>query len=154
MKETKFTRLYTWMVEAKSIMGLFFTALVFMYLFLGLVFGLSTGTAWASLGFFTAVEMIFASFLIGILRQIILPNGVFTKARCLLWIGAGTLDVLAFTLIFGWFANFPAWYASCFVAIIPLGMALMLLHYALERQRETKRLNAQLEKFQGRTTKE
>lgn len=148
LHEKRWIRLYGWTVEAKSIMALYFVASVFLYLFFGMIHGLNTGGEWLSLDIGTATQMLFASLLVGLLKQCLFPGHVFSLVRCLLWVFAGTLDVAIFALGFGWFSSFPIGYLILFICIMSLGMGMMLFTYFLNARCETRRLNLQLEKYQ------
>jgi len=126
-------------------MGLFFVYFVFMYLLLGLI---SEGPA-VTLDFFTAVEMVFAAFFVGVAQQILLPGGDgITKVRSFLWILSGTLITFIFSTVFRWFHKFPLWCFIVFIVLTAWGIGAMIYRYYLQLQRETKRLNQQLEQFQ------
>lgn len=145
--ETGFAKLYLWTAKAKFTMGIFFVAFVLAYLFFGFI---TEGTT-ASLGFFTAVQMMFACFFIGIAQQLILPTDKLTKPRCILWIAVGVAITFVFSLVFGWFAGFPLWCGIAFIVVLTMGMVAMILSCYLELHRETKLLNKQLVQFQSRT---
>lgn len=143
VQESKFTRFYLWMIEAKVIMGLFFVYFVFMYLLLGLI---SSGPV-VGLDFFTAVQMVFACFFIGLEQQLLLPGDKISKTRGMLWVLLGTLTALVFSLVFRWFAAFPLWCWVVFLFFACIGMGAMLYRNQLKLKRETWRLNQQLEQF-------
>lgn len=144
--QSRFARLYVWMTKAKSTMGLFFSVFVVVYL----LFGLINEGLTVSLDLFTAIEMVFACFFIGLSQQILLPSEKLTKARCAVWISSGMVITLAFSLIFDWFARFPLWCVFLFAVVIAMGMMAMIIGFDLELRRETRRLNRQLEQFQKR----
>jgi hypothetical protein len=148
-KNSGLARLYLWVTKAKYTMGIFFVAFVVVYLFFGLV---SEG-ALVTLDFFTALEMVFACFFIGLLQQIIIPMGRLNRSRCALWIVSGVLITLVFSLVFRWFERFPLWCFILFMIFMALGMGAIILGYYLELNRETQRLNRGLEQFQQQKSK-
>lgn len=140
-----FARLFVWAAKAKYTMGLFFAVYVFLFLLLGV---LIEGTT-AALGFFTALEMVFACFFIGLLQQFILPAEKHSRVRKALWIISGVGVTLLFGLVFQWFNAFPAWCLPAFAAAIAIGMVVVLLGDHLQRYNETKQLNRKLAQFQS-----
>lgn len=144
-ENTGFARLYLWTTKAKYTMGIFFVVFVLVYLLFGLLYdGVAT-----ALDFFTAVQMMFAGFFIGIAQQAIVPTDKLSKTRCVLWVAAGLIITLAFSLVFGWFSAFPLWCAIVFFLVLAVGMLAMLLGYYLDLRRETRMLNQQLDKFKS-----
>lgn len=148
-KNSGFAKLYLWTTKAKYTMGIFYVAFVMFYLLFGLV---GDGPA-ITLDFFTAVQMVFACFFIGIVQQAILPVEKLNRIRCVLWIVSGVLITLAFSLGFGWFSAFPTWCFIVFLLITAAAMVAMLLSYYLELHRETRRLNRGLAQFQKQAPK-
>lgn len=146
-KESKLAFLYLWFTKAKYTMGIFYVYFVFLYLLFGVV---SEGPA-VTLDLFTAIEMVFACFLIGVAQQAIIPTEKLVKSRCILWVVSGTVITLIFSLAFNWFARFPFWGAIAFNLLVCLGLFIMLLSYFLELHRETKSLNRRLAEFQNKT---
>jgi hypothetical protein len=144
IKNSGLARLYLWVTKAKYTMGIFFVGFVIVYLFFGLV----SGGALVTLDFFTAVEMVFACFFIGLSQQIIIPLDRLNRSRCALWILSGELITLVFSLVFRWFERFPLWCFISYMIFIALGMGAVILGYYLELSRETQRLNRGLEQFQ------
>ncbi len=140
-----FAGLYRWITKAKFTMGIFFTMHGMLFLFLGLIINGTT----VSLDFFTALEMLFACFFIGLLQQAVIPQEKFTRVRCALWVVSGTLITLLFGLVFQWFRLFPAWCFPVFIAFEVIGMLFMILSYYLELHRETKYLNRKLDQFRN-----
>ncbi|MDL2205678.1 hypothetical protein LJC33_02060 [Eubacteriales bacterium OttesenSCG-928-N13] len=149
LKNSGFARLFVWTAKAKYTMGLFFVVFVLFYLF----FGLITEGETVALDFFTALQMVFACFFIGILQQALLPASKLNRARCVLWVLFGVVITLGFSVVFGWFAQFPRWCLVVFVLFVAVAMMFMIILYYLELQRETKRLNQGLEQYQKRNTK-
>ncbi|MDL2218612.1 hypothetical protein LJC27_08155 [Christensenellaceae bacterium OttesenSCG-928-M15] len=149
-ENTGFARLYLWTTKAKYTMGMFFLVFVLAYL----LFGLINGGPAVTLDFFTAVQMMFASFFIGIAQQAIIPGDKLTKARCAWWIVTGVCTTLAFSLLFGWFSPFPPWCAAVFFAVLIVGMLAMILGYFIELRRETRVLNQRLAQFQKQPARE
>lgn len=145
-REVLFSRVYLWITNAKFTMGMLYCFFVFAYLLFGII---ATNPA-VTLDFFTALEMLFASFFIGLLRQIILPNGNITKVRGVLWIVSGFVILISFSLIFGWFKPFPSWCLFLFAVCFLLATLAMVFTYYLELMRETRRLNQLLEQFKKR----
>lgn len=139
-----FARLYLWATKAKYTMGIFYIAFVFFYLLLGFI---SKGPA-ATLDFFTAFQMIFVCFAIGLLQQAILPAGKLSRTRCIAWMASGTAVTLLSGLLFRWFAQFPLWCAIVFPIVVLLGMGAIIVGYYIELHRETKALNHQLKQYQ------
>ncbi|MDL2225047.1 DUF3021 family protein [Eubacteriales bacterium OttesenSCG-928-M02] len=144
-----FARLFLWTVKAKYTMGIFYVVFVLLYLLFGLI---SEGPV-VMLDLFTAIQMVFACFFIGILQQAILPVEKLSRPRGILWVVSGVVVTLLFSLGFGWFAQFPVWCFVLFVAFMALGMAAMIIGYYLELHKETKRLNRSLERFQNQSRK-
>lgn len=150
MKENSFensgyARLFAWVAKAKFTMGLFFAVYVVLFLLLGL---LIEGTA-VTLDFFTALEMMIACFLIGVLQQFILPMDKHNQVRKTLWVVSGAFVTLLFGLVFQWFKAFPVWCFPAFVAAILIGLLLVILSDHLELHNETKQLNRNLAQFQS-----
>lgn len=139
-----FARLYLWMTKAKLTMGIFFVVFVVFYLFFGWIIVRQSIT----LDFFTAVEMLFACFFIGLAQQTISPINNLTIKSCVLWIVTGGGITLIFSLVFNWFALFPSWFLIIFVGAVMFGMGAMILSYYLELNHETRKLNNQLARFQ------
>lgn len=148
-KNSGFAKLYLWTTKAKYTMGIFYVAFVMFYLLFGLI---SEGPA-VTLDFYTAIQMVFACFFIGIVQQAILPVEKLSRPRCILWIISGVLVTLAFSLVFGWFRPFPLWCFIVFLVLTAAAMVAMLLSYYLELHRETKRLNRGLAQFQKQIPK-
>lgn len=146
-EDTGFARVYLWTAKAKYTMGILYLACTLVYLFFGAV---SKGEK-STLDFFTAIEMMFCCFFIGIAQQGIVPMDKLTKPRCAVWIAAGFFISLAFSLLSGWFSAFPLWCLILFHALLALSMAALLLGHFIELHRETKILNQQLEKYQSRS---
>lgn len=140
-----FARLYTWITKAKFTMGIFFMMHVILFLFFGLIIN---GTK-VSLDFYSALEMLIACFLIGLLQQAVIPQEKFTRIRCTLWIISSAFITLLFGLVFQWFRLFPAWCFPVFIAFEVIGMLFMILSYYLELNRETKYLNRKLDQFRS-----
>lgn len=145
---SRFARLYLWFAKAKYTMGIFYVAYVFFYLLLGLI---SEGAA-VTLDLYTAIEMLFSCFFIGIIQQAMLTVDKLSRTRCVLWIVSGALITLVFSLVFGWFKGFPGWCFAVFHICVAMGMAAMILLYYIELHRETQLLNQQLEQFQRSNT--
>ncbi len=150
MKKTNFSdsgfaRLFLWIAKAKFTMGILSMAFVLVYLF----FGFITADPPITLGLFTGIQMLFAGFFIGIAQQAILPVEKLSMPRCILWVAAGLLITLGFSLGFGWFQPFPAWCLPVFLIVLTLGMIAMVISNYLELHRETKVLNRQLAQFQS-----
>lgn len=144
-----FARLYVWTAKAKYTMGIFFLAYVLLYLFLGFI-GVEADI---TLDLRTAIEMLFACFAIGLLQQAIIPVEKLSRSRCTLWIVSGILVTLIFSLVFGWFLDFPLWCFVLFLLLLALGMGALILAYYLDLNHETKRLNRELKQFQSRQPK-
>jgi hypothetical protein len=144
-QDTSFALLYLWMAKAKYIMGILYLAYTLMYLMLGLMAGVSM-----TLDLFTAIQMLFAAFFIGIAKQAILPKNNLTKLRSALWVASATAISLLFNFIFKWYAPFPAWCFIVFLVASVMGMMALLLSYYLELHQETKALNLHLENFQSK----
>ena len=140
-----FARLYTWMTKAKYTMGIFFVVYVIVFLFFGIV----TEGVTASIGFFTAIQMLFACLFIGIMQQVVIPSDKVTSIRCIIWVTSGAVITILFEMMFKWFKPFPAWCFPAFTVFMVLGMLLAVLGDYFELQRETKYLNRKLEKFQN-----
>lgn len=147
---SRFARLYLWFAKAKYTMGIFYVAYVFFYLLLGLI---SEGPA-VTLDLYTAIEMLFACFFIGVIQQAMLTVDKLSRTRCALWIVSGTLITLVFSLAFGWFEDFPTWCFVVFHIIMALGMGAMILVYYIDLNKETRLLNAKLEQFQNAAPEE
>ncbi len=148
-EDTGFARFYLWTAKAKYTMGILYLAFTLVYLF----FGFITDSP-AVLDFFTAIQMMFACFFIGIAQQLLAPQRSLTKARCLLWVAVSTLITLSFSLVFRWFSAFPLWCFVVFLVVLIIGMIALLLGYYIELRRETQALNRQLEKFQSQIMRE
>ena len=144
-KNSDFARLFLWTMKAKYTMGIFFVVFVLIYLLLGLV---SEGVA-VTLDLFTAIQMVFACFFIGLLQQAILPVHKLSCSRGILWVASGVAVTLLFSLVFRWFVHFPLWCFILFMLIIAIGMGMMIAGYYMELHKETKRLNRSLERFQN-----
>lgn len=144
--DSGFARLYLWISKAKFTMGIFFMAFALVYLF----FGFITEDPPITLGLFPAIQMLFAAFFVGIAQQAILPVDKLSVPRGILWVAAGLLITLGFSLGFGWFALFPAWCLPVFLFVLTLGMIAMIISHCLELRRETKLLNRQLAQFQSK----
>ncbi len=140
-----FARMYLWMTKAKSTMGLFFTAFVFYYLFLGLLLSKPP----IMLDFFVALEMVFACFFIGVLQQAVLPLEHIGKVRILIWTLGSTAITLVFSLFFGWFSPFPSWVFVLFLVFVIFSVMAMVLAYRFDLQRETSELNEKLAQYQN-----
>lgn len=140
-----YARLFAWMSKAKFTMGLFFAVYVVLFLLFGF---LNEGTT-ITLDFFTALEMIIACFLIGVLQQFILPVDKQNNVRKALWVISGAFITLLFGLVFQWFKAFPLWCFPAFVAVIVIGMLGVILNDHLELHNETKQLNRKLAQFQS-----
>lgn len=149
LKNSRLAFLYLWITRAKYTMGIFFAFFAILYLFFGLVAVPQPVT----MDFATCVEMMIACFLIGVAQQALAPVEKLSKIRCTLWVLCSGVISLIFVLVFGWFAEFPLWCAILFVAMFVLGAMFLLVSYYLELHYETRKLNEQLEWFQGSTGK-
>lgn len=139
-----FARLYVWTGKAKSTMGLFFVGFVLLYLFFGFV---SEGPA-VMLDLFTAIQMMFACFFIGLAQRILIPPGGLTRARGAAWVVISVGLTLVFSLGFGWFAHLPLWCFICFILFVACGLGAMVVMYYFELYQETRQLNRQLQQYQ------
>lgn len=146
MKNSRFAKLFLWMVKAKYTMGIFYVVFILFYLFFGLV---SEGPS-VMMDLFTALQMLFACFFIGVLQQAILPVEKLSHFRGVMWVASGVAVTLLFSFTFGWFVRFPLWCLILFVLFVAIGMVAMIVGYYLELHRETKRLNRSLEHYQKR----
>lgn len=149
LNESWFPRLYLWAAKAKFPMGLLFAYCVFAYLILGALSGIDG----IGVGFFMALQMVFACFFVGVLQQLVIPENNFTKPRYILWVISGTAIITAFALIFKWFEEMPGWCLFLFIFFVILALLALVYSYYLELKQETKLLNSQLEKFQKTITK-
>ncbi|MEA4992791.1 hypothetical protein SDC9_71348 [bioreactor metagenome] len=149
-EDSGFARLYLWIAKAKYTMGILFLVFVLFYLFFGII---GEGPDHL-LDFFTAIQMMFACFFIGIAQQGIVPKEKLTKTRGVLWITISAIIILSFSLVFGWFFSFPPWCFILFLVVLIIGMAGLLLGHYIELHRETRALNRQLEKFQNQANGE
>ena len=145
---TAFARLYHWTATAKYIMGILYLAFTFIYL----LFGNITGAA-KTLDFVTAGQMMAACFLVGIAKQAIVPPNNINKTRSFLWVASGTVIILLFCFLGGWYSSFPIWCLAIFIFVAVAGMVAVVLSYYLELHRETETLNKRLESFQNQKTK-
>lgn len=144
-KENIFARIYLWVAESKTIMGLFFVAFVFVYFFMGaIVKGLDV-----TLDLLTTIEMIGVCFAIGILKQIFLPFSSLSRIGGALWLITGTAIAVVFSLVFGWFKEFPLWCLIVFFVFVFFGIGAMLIYTNLRLERETKMLNKKLDIFKS-----
>lgn len=142
-KNSHFAHLYLWMSKAKFTMGIFFVFFALVYLVLGTLFVSSP----IALTLWRAVQMMFVCFFIGLAQQIILPAEKLTPLRCLVWMVLGSGVTLLSSLVFQWFALFPAWCLVLFILLTLVAMGAILVSYYLELQYETRKLNQQLENF-------
>lgn len=147
-KNSGFARLYLWTAKAKYTMGIFFTMFVLFYLLMGIL--CKTPVA---LDFYTAFQMMFACFAIGILQQAFLPIEKLSFMRCAFWVVSGVSSTLLFNFVFGWYKPLPTWCFYTFVLFLAIGMLAMIASYYLELHRETKLLNRNLEQYQKRYAK-
>lgn len=145
LKNGKFAKVYIWFTKAKEAMGLFFMAYVFFYLF----FGLFAEPGFQGLNLFTSIQMAFASFFVGMIRQAVIPAGILNRARAGLWVVSGEVITVGFSLFFGWFEGFPLWCALTFWGLMAFGFAAMILDYYFELHQETALLNQKLAQFQS-----
>lgn len=141
----KFAKLYVWFAKVKEAMGLLFIAYVFFYLLLGIF----AEPGFQRLDLFTAIQMAFAGFFIGMVRQAAIPSGILSKPRGTLFMLSGEVITVGFSLIFGWFENFPLWCALVFWGLMTAGYAAMILEYYFELHQQTALLNKKLEQFQS-----
>ena len=144
--DTGFARLYLWTAKAKYTMGIFYLAYTLVYLILSAIASESK----VALDLFTAIEMMFCCFFIGLAQQGIVPLDKLTKPRCAVWAGTGLLITMGFSLVFGWFSPFPPWCFILFLIMVAMGMLALLLGSFIELYWETKILNRQLERFQNK----
>lgn len=141
----KFAKVCMWFTKAKEVMGLMFTAYVFFYLF----FGLFADPGFQELNLFTCLQMAFAGFFVGLLRQALIPLGVLNRIRAAIWVASSAAITVGFSLFFQWFQGFPAWCAPVFWALMAFGFSFMIMEYSFELHRETTVLNQRLEQFQS-----
>ena len=144
IETTAFARLYHWTATAKYIMGILYLAFTFIYL----LFGTITGAA-KTIDFVTAGQMMAACFLVGIAKQAIVPQNNFSKIRSFLWVVSGTVIILLFCCLGGWYSSFPIWCLVVFILVAVVGMMAVVLSYYIELHRETETLNKRLESFQN-----
>lgn len=144
-KNGRVAKIYIWGAKAMEVMGLLFTAYVIFYLFLGIF----AEPGFSGLDFFTAIQMAFAGFFMGMIRQAVIPSGVLNRRRGVLWMVSGEILTVGFSLFFGWFKGFPLWCALVFWGLMAAGFAGMILEYFFELHQETVVLNRKLEQFQS-----
>lgn len=146
----RFVKVSMWFTKVKEAMGLLFIAYVFFYLF----FGLFAEPGFQGLDLFTCIEMAFATFFVGVIRQAVIPAGTWTIKRGVFWMLASEAITVGFSLVFHWFEGFPIWCALVFWGFMAFGFAFMILEYYFELHRETALLNRKLEQFQSGTAAE
>ncbi len=149
-KNSSFARLYLWTTKAKYTMGIFFVAFTLVYLLFGIIFKEPS----IVLTFYTAVQMMFACYAIGLLQQIVLPVEKLSFTRCCIWVLSGVATTLMFNFVFGWYDFLPAWCFFTFLLVLAMGMIAMIAGYYLELHRETKFLNRSLEEYQKRNARD
>ena len=143
INQSPFAKLYVWVSKAKYTMGIFFVAFLFMYFFLGC---LAEGPAF-SLDVFTAIQMLFACFFIGIAQQILLPDHTLSPGRLLAWLLISLAISVSFSALFSWFEHL--WQLLFFQLIPVFGILALALGYYWELRQETRMLNDQLSRFQS-----
>lgn len=147
-----FKGIYTWALNAKLYMGIYFVAVVFVT---GIVVAITGGT---SIELISLLQMLILSMIVAVLQCIMLDEntdyskGIFFS-RSLIWIVLSTLLTVAFSYLFNWFAGMPSWSHLLLAVFMLLGFASMLVGLKFEQDADTIRLNIGLKKFKDSSAK-
>ena len=144
-KNGRVAKVCIWLTKAKEAMGLLLIAYAFFYL----LFGFFVKPGFQGLDLFTFLQMAFASFFVGVVRQTVIPPGVLNRWRGILWLVSGVVITVGFSLFFDWFGGFPIWCPLVFWGLMAAGFAAMIMEYYFELHQETRLLNVKLEQFQS-----
>lgn len=148
MKKTetgRFSDLYLFAYNAKTTMALYFMAFVLFYLFLGII-SMETDVV---LDFTKAIQMLFASMVIGFGQELIVPVEQFNATRCAFWMALASAATICSVVLFRWFDGFPVWCGIVFCTAAVVGFAALLLGLLFDSRRETKKLNEHLKVYQN-----
>lgn len=143
---SSFRKLYVWAMNVKLFMALYFVALAVL---MGLLVAVTGGD---SLKLLTLAEMLLLSILIAVLQNVWLPDSIdYSKGvlfgRSVLWLCVSTALTLISSLLFGWFAGFPAWCPYALSALMVAGLFAILQGLKYEQEADTVHLNDDLRKF-------
>lgn len=144
---TAFRKFYLWGMQAKSFMGLYFTAMVFLG---GLLMALFGGEA---IRLMTLLQMLLLALAIGFVQTLVLPEGVdFTRGiffgRSLVWLLSSVAAVIVVSHVGGWFSGLPAWCPWLMGGFMLFGCGAILIGQKFTQEAETALLNEQLRHYQ------
>lgn len=148
MKE--FLQFYHWGMMTKLHMSMYALALLFCKGVESLLRGER------SIAILTMAQMVVVSFLVAVLESFLFPQDAelspqTLRGRTILWAVVCNLGFAGGALALGWFSAVPLWGAALLIAALEGGLCAMWVGMHLARQRETKRLNDGLQRFQGTT---
>ncbi len=142
-----FRKFYLWGMQAKSLMGLYFAAMVFLGGLLVAIFG---GDA---LSLMTLLQMFGLAIAIGFVQTWVLPEGMDLSrgilfGRSVIWLVASALAVFALSHFGGWFRGYPIWCPMLMGLFMLFGCAAILVGQKFAQEAETALLNEQLRRHQ------
>jgi len=149
MRNRGFERFYLFGIRSKGTMGIYLTAFLFFYFIVGWL----GGGRQLSVDFARTAEMTAACLLIGYAQAVIVPAEKFSAPRAAAWLALSSAVTVGFTLLFGWFAGFPAWCPVLFCGAVMIGLSGYLLGLLYDARRDTERLSAYLKDYQEKIRK-
>lgn len=143
MKHKKWANVFLFMYDVKSIGCIYFVAFVIFYL----AFGIFDKDMEVTLDFYTAMEIMVASLLIGFGKVLMIQNNNISIPRILIW-GTWSLSItIGFSSGFQWFSMYPDWYKIVFYGIITISFLLVWFVLYFSMLKETMILNDALNNY-------
>ncbi|MCI8474879.1 MAG: DUF3021 family protein [Oscillospiraceae bacterium] len=143
----EFIRFYSWGVDMKFHMGLYFAALVFT----------NSLTRWLmgerSIPIQALLEMILTAFGVAVIESWIFPRcreleGPSLTRRTALWVLVCNLGFLGCSVAFGWFRGLPLWGGALLILFLEGGIAAMWFATHVALKQDSKWLNDKLRQYQ------
>lgn len=142
-----FNRFYLWGVKMKYHMSIYTVAGVFFKAIVNALQGVYT------VDILTMLQMLVVSMVFAMAETVIFteekPFGD-SKGRILLWAVLANAAFLGGAVGFGWFRGIPVWGGIVLIVILEGAMIAMWYAMWLERKWDTRDLNRNLQKFQGK----
>ena len=144
----EFIRFYSWGVDMKFHMGLYFAALVFT----------NSLTRWLmgerSIPIQALLEMILTAFGGAVIESWIVPRcreleGPSLTRRTALWVLVCNLGFLGGAVVFQWFQGVPLWGMGALVLVMEAGIFAMWFATHVALKKDSKWLNYKLKQYQS-----
>ena len=143
-----FKKTYSWALDAKLYMGVYFAAYLFVYGIVAAVMGEF------SIRSIFILEMLLLGMAVGFLQKAIVPSdmdfaeGVFTKGS-IIWLAAAELLTIFATIFCGWFSELSVWGAVILCVFSLGGYVAMLFGIKFQQDLDSKFLNRDLARYKA-----